>query len=57
MADLAFLNQVLQRARNVFDRHVRVDTVLVEQVDIVGLAADERRFGEIARPKSNVKDT
>ena len=28
--DLAFLDQVLHRSRHVFDRHVRVDAVLVE---------------------------
>ena len=37
--DLAFPDQVLHRARDVLDRHVRVDAVLVEQVDGVGLAA------------------
>jgi hypothetical protein len=29
--DLAFLDQVLHRASDVFDRHVRINTVLVEQ--------------------------
>ena len=31
--DLAGLNQFLHRAGDVFDRHVRVDPVLIEQVD------------------------
>ena len=35
--DLALLNQVLYRARNVIDRHVRVNTVLVKQIYDVGL--------------------
>ena len=34
----AFLDQVLHRARHVLDRHVRVDTVLIEQIDDIGLA-------------------
>jgi hypothetical protein len=34
---LALLDQILHRARHVFNRHVRIDTVLVEQFDHVGL--------------------
>jgi hypothetical protein len=33
--DLAFVDQLLDRAGDVFDRDVRVDAVLVEQVDVV----------------------
>ena len=33
MLDLAFRDQLLDRAGHVLDRHVRVDPVLVEQVD------------------------
>jgi hypothetical protein len=33
---LALLDQVLHRAGHVFDRHVRIDAVLIEQVDGVG---------------------
>ncbi len=33
MLHLAFLNQVLHRSSHVFDRHIRVDPVLVEQID------------------------
>ena len=33
MLHLALLNQILHRARDVLDRHVRVDAVLVEQID------------------------
>ena len=31
--DLAFLDEVLHRSRHVFDRHVRVDAVLIERID------------------------
>ena len=34
--DLAFRDKVLHRAGDVLDRHVRVDAVLVEEVDPVG---------------------
>jgi hypothetical protein len=34
--DLALPDQLLHRARDVFDRDVRVDAVLVEEVDAVG---------------------
>src|SRR2546425_6393374 len=40
--DLAFPDQVLHRSRDVFDRHIRVDTVLVEEIDEVGLQSLER---------------
>src|SRR5271165_486961 len=33
--DLSFLNQVLDRSGDVFDWHVRVNTVLIEQIDAV----------------------
>jgi hypothetical protein len=33
MLDLAFLHKVLHRACYVLDGHVRVDTVLIEEVD------------------------
>src|ERR1019366_7995423 len=35
--DLAFLKQVLHRSSYVFDRHVRVNPMLIEQVDDVNL--------------------
>jgi hypothetical protein len=31
--DFAFLNKFLHRSRYVFDRHVQIDTMLVEQID------------------------
>ena len=42
--DLAFLNQVLHRSRHVFDRHVRVNAVLIEQVDGIDPEPLERAF-------------
>ena len=41
-------NQLLHRARDVLDRHVRVDAVLVEEVDRLGLEPPERRLGDLA---------
>jgi len=38
----SFPNQVFHRARDVFDRHVRVDPVLIEQVDCLDLEPLER---------------
>ena len=34
--DLARLDQLLHRARDIFDRHVRIDAMLIEQIDAVG---------------------
>ena len=45
--DLALLNQVFHRARDVFDGNVRIDAVLIEQVDHVGLQPLERGFGDL----------
>ena len=45
--DLAFLNQVLHRSRHVLDRHVRVDAVLIEQVDGIDLEPLERGLGDL----------
>ncbi len=44
--DLAFPNQILHRARDVLDRHVRVDAVLIEEIDPIGLESLERRVGD-----------
>jgi hypothetical protein len=46
--DLPFLDQVLHRARDVFDGHVRIDAVLVEQVDRLDPEAAQRGFGHLA---------
>ena len=45
--DLAFLNQVLHGSRDVFDGHVRVDPVLIEQVDGLDLEPLERGLGDL----------
>jgi hypothetical protein len=45
--DLAFLNQHLHRSRHVLDRHIRVDTVLVEQVDSLDPEPLERALGDL----------
>ncbi len=47
MPDLAFADQILHRARHVLDRHVRVDAVLVEQIDDVGPEPLERGLGDL----------
>src|SRR5829696_5589789 len=45
--DLAFLDQLLHRAGNVFDRHARIDAVLIEEIDAVGLQALERGLSDL----------
>ena len=45
--NLTFLNQVLHRSRDVFDRHVGVDAVLIKQIDNVGLEALERSLSDL----------
>ncbi len=44
VANLAFANQILQCADDIFDRHVQVNPVLIEQVDIVRPQAFQRGF-------------
>src|SRR5689334_24626356 len=39
---LALLNQVLDRARHVFDRHGRIDAMLIVEIHDVGLEAFQR---------------
>ena len=41
MLDLAFGDQVLDRAGDILDRHVRIDAVLIEEIDAVGPQALE----------------
>jgi len=48
--DLAFPDQFLHRPRDLLDRHVRVDAVLVEEVDAVGLEASQRLLGDPTDP-------
>src|SRR5215210_2851364 len=45
--NLAFLDQLLHRAGHVFDRHIRIDAVLIEEIDAVGLQALERGLGHL----------
>lgn len=45
--DLALLNQLLDGACHIFDGHLRIDTVLVEQIDHVGLESLQRRLGDL----------
>src|SRR5271166_1666050 len=40
--DLASADKVLHRARDIFDRHVRIDAVLIEKIDDVGFQPPER---------------
>ena len=50
---LALLDQLLDRARHVLDRHLGVDPVLVEQVDEVGPQPTQRpveRLANVLRP-------
>ncbi len=44
---LPFLNQVLHRSGHVFDWHVRVNTVLIEQIDGIDLESLERGLGDL----------
>ena len=44
---LPSLDQVLHRSRHVFDRHVRIDAVLIEQVDDIDLEPLERGLGDL----------
>ena len=39
---LAFMNQILHRARNIFDGNIQVDPMLVEQIDRINLETLER---------------
>ena len=50
---LPFPNQFLYRSCHIFDRHARVDTVLIEQIDGIDLEPLERGFGylpDVLRP-------
>src|SRR5260370_40224350 len=47
MLYLPFLNQILDRPSNIFDSHVRVNPMLIEEIDVVGLQSLERRFGDL----------
>jgi len=44
---LALLNQLFHRSRHIFDWHVRVNPVLIEKIDDVGLEALQRGLGDL----------
>ncbi|CAN5346229.1 hypothetical protein BH09PSE1_BH09PSE1_29960 [soil metagenome] len=46
MLHLALGDQVLDRSGDVLDRHVRIDAVLIEQVDDIGAKALQRGLGD-----------
>jgi hypothetical protein len=45
--DLALLDQVFHRSSHVFDRHVGIDAMLIEQVDRFDLESLERGLGNL----------
>lgn len=45
MLDLAFTNQVFDRPRDLFCWNVRIDPMLIEEVDPVGVEPHQRRVG------------
>ncbi len=47
-ADFAFSNQLADRASHVFDRDLAVDTMLVEQIDIIGLQPAQGALDRLA---------
>src|SRR5271165_3204416 len=53
----AFANQVLHRPRYVFNRHVRINAVLIEQVNDIGSKTLKRSLGhllDVLRPAIEV---
>jgi hypothetical protein len=48
VCDLAFADQIFDRARDVLDRYVGVDPVLIEEIDPIGLEPLQRRLGDFA---------
>src|SRR5256885_2030240 len=49
---LALLDEILHRASDVFDGHVRIDAVLIKQVNDAGLQAFERCFSDFLDVRS-----
>src|SRR6266404_1703308 len=45
--DLTFLNQIFHCSCHVFDRHVRINAMLIEEIDVVGVQSLERGFGHL----------
>src|SRR6185436_851638 len=47
MPDLAFRDQLLDRPCYIFDWYVRIDSVLIEQIDNISLESLERSVGNV----------
>ena len=47
MFHFALLDQVLHRSRHIFDGHVRINAVLIEQIDHIGPEPLERALGNL----------
>ena len=47
-AHLSLPDQLADRAGHLFDRHGRIDPVLVEQIDVVGAEPPQRAFDRLA---------
>jgi len=45
--DLAFPNQLLYRSSHVFDRHLRIDAVLIKEIDDIDLESSERALRDL----------
>jgi hypothetical protein len=45
--DLALLNQFFHRAGDIFNRHVWIDAVLIEQIDNIGPESFQRIVGDL----------
>jgi hypothetical protein len=48
VSDLALLNEVLHGSRDILDRHVGIDAVLIKEVDEIGLESFQRGLGDLA---------
>ena len=46
--DLPFADQILHRARDLFDRHLGIHAVLIEEIDPIRLEPLQRRVGDLA---------
>ena len=47
MVDFAFLNQILDRSGHIFNRYLRVNTMLIKQIDDIGLEPLEGFLGDL----------
>ena len=48
MSDFALLDKVLHGSRHVLDRNIRIDAVLIEQINKFGLQPPQRRLGDLS---------